>query len=45
MRTVLGVVVIGVGLINLRLHHPWHRVLGAVAILMGLALCVLVWFR
>ena len=41
----LGVVVIGVGLINLRLRHPWHRVLGAIAILIGLALCVLVWLR
>ncbi len=45
MRILLGVAVIGVGVMNLRLRHPWHRVLGGVAIAAGLALCTLEWFR
>jgi hypothetical protein len=44
MRTWLGVVVIGVGIVNVCLRHPWHRVLGAIAIAVGLALCGVVWF-
>jgi hypothetical protein len=41
----LGVAVIAVGVANLCFAHRWHRVLGAVAIAIGLILCALVWFR
>jgi heme A synthase len=44
VRALLGVVVIGVGIVNVCLHHPWHRVLGVIAIAVGLLLCALVWF-
>ncbi|HXH11608.1 MAG TPA: hypothetical protein VNP04_17805 [Alphaproteobacteria bacterium] len=44
MRTLLGVVVIGVGIVNICFRHPWHRVLGAVAVAVGLLLCALVWW-
>ena len=43
MRTFLGVAVIAVGIANLCLRHRWHRMLGVVAIAIGLALCALVW--
>ena len=45
MRILLGVVVIAVGIANLCFEHRWHRVLGVVAIVTGLILCALVWFR
>jgi hypothetical protein len=41
----LGVAVIAVGVANLYFAHRWHRVLGVVAITIGLILCALVWFR
>jgi hypothetical protein len=44
VRALLGVVVIGVGIVNVCLHHPWHRVLGVIAIAVGLLLCALIWF-
>ena len=43
MRMFLGVAVIAVGVANLCLAHRWHRVLGVVAIAIGLILCALVW--
>ena len=43
VRALFGVVVIGVGIVNVCLHHPWHRVLGIIAIAVGLLLCALVW--
>ena len=43
VRTLLGVAVIVVGLVNVCLQHRWHRILGVVAIAVGLALCALVW--
>ncbi|MGH8068130.1 MAG: hypothetical protein ACRERE_23440 [Candidatus Entotheonellia bacterium] len=45
MRLFLGVAVIAVGVANLCLQHRWHRVLGVVAIAVGLILCALVWVR
>ena len=45
MRTLLGVAVIAVGVANLCLRHRWHRVLGVVAIVVGLVLCALAWVR
>jgi len=45
VRILLGVVVIGIGLANLRLRHPWHRILGMIAIVVGLLLCALDWLR
>jgi hypothetical protein len=44
VRTLLVVAVIAVGVLNMRLHHPWHRALGAVAVAVGLVLCAFVWF-
>jgi len=44
VRTFLGVIVIGVGIVNICFRHPWHRVLGVVAIAVGLLLCALVWW-
>ena len=44
MRALLGLMVIGVGIVNVCLHHPWHRVLGVIAIAVGVLLCALVWF-
>jgi hypothetical protein len=43
VRTFLGVVVIAVGIVNVCLQHRWHRVLGVVAIVIGLILCAVVW--
>ena len=43
MRLLLGVAVIAVGVANLCLAHRWHRVLGVVAIVIGLILCAVVW--
>ena len=43
MRTLLSVAVIAVGIVNVCLQHRWHRILGAVAIVVGLLLCVLIW--
>ena len=43
LRMFLGVAVIAVGVANLCLAHRWHRVLGVVAIAIGLILCALVW--
>jgi hypothetical protein len=45
VRILLGVAVIAVGVANLCFAHRWHRVLGVVAIAIGLILCTLVWFR
>jgi protein-S-isoprenylcysteine O-methyltransferase Ste14 len=45
VRLFLGVAVIAVGVANLCLQHRWHRVLGVVAIAIGLILCALVWVR
>lgn len=45
VRILLGVAVIAVGIANLCFAHRWHRVLGVVAIVTGLILCALVWFR
>jgi hypothetical protein len=45
VRLVLGVAVIAVGVANLCFQHRWHRVLGGVAVAVGLILCALVWFR
>jgi hypothetical protein len=45
VRTFLGVLVIAVGVVNLCLQHRWHRVLGVVAIAVGLTLCALAWVR
>ena len=45
MRMFLGVAVIAVGLANLCFAHRWHRVLGVVAIAIGLILCALVWLH
>jgi hypothetical protein len=45
VRMLLGVAVIAVGVANLCFEHRWHRVLGVVAIVTGLVLCALVWFR
>jgi hypothetical protein len=45
VRILLGVAVIAVGVANLCFAHRWHRVLGVVAIAIGLILCALVWFR
>ena len=45
VRIFLGVAVIAVGVANLCFAHRWHRVLGVVAIAIGLILCALVWFR
>jgi hypothetical protein len=45
VRILLGVAVIAVGIANLCFEHRWHRVLGVVAIVIGVALCALVWFR
>jgi len=45
VRMFLGVAVIAVGVANLCFTHRWHRVLGVVAIAIGLILCALVWFR
>jgi hypothetical protein len=45
VRLFLGVAVIAVGVANLCLQHRWHRVLGVVAIAVGLVLCALVWVR
>ncbi len=44
VRALLGLMVIAVGIVNVCLHHPWHRVLGVIAIAVGLLLCALVWF-
>ena len=43
VRTLLSVAVIAVGIVNVCLQHRWHRVLGVVAIVIGLLLCVLIW--
>jgi hypothetical protein len=43
VRTFLGVAVIAVGIVNVCLQHRWHRILGVVAIAVGLVLCALVW--
>jgi hypothetical protein len=43
VRTFLGVVVIAIGIVNICLRHRWHRVLGVVAIAVGLTLCALAW--
>jgi hypothetical protein len=43
VRTLLLVAVIVTGILNIRLHHPWHRMLGAVAIAVGVVLFVLIW--
>ena len=45
VRLFLGVAVIAVGVANLCFQHRWHRVLGVVAVAVGLILCALVWFR
>jgi hypothetical protein len=45
VRTFLGVAVIAIGIINVCLQHRWHRVLGVIAIAVGLTLCALVWVR
>jgi hypothetical protein len=45
VRILLGVAVIVVGIANLCFTHRWHRVLGVVAIALGLGLCALAWFR
>ena len=45
MRLFLGVAVIAVGIANVCFQHRWHRVLGVVAIAIGLILCALVWVR
>ena len=45
VRILLGVAVIAVGVANLCFDHRWHRVLGVVAIAVGLALCALSWVR
>jgi hypothetical protein len=45
VRILLGVAVIAVGIANLCFQHRWHRVLGVVAIVTGVVLCALVWFR
>jgi hypothetical protein len=45
VRILLGVAVIAVGVANLCFAHRWHRVLGVVAMVIGLILCTLVWFR
>jgi len=45
VRLVLGVAVIAVGVANLCFQHRWHRLLGVVAIAIGLSLCALAWFR
>ena len=45
VRILLGVAVIAVGVANLCFEHRWHRVLGVVAIVTGLVLCALAWFR
>jgi hypothetical protein len=45
VRTFLGLAVIAVGIVNICLQHRWHRVLGVIAIAVGLILCVLVWIR
>ena len=45
VRLVLGVAVIAVGVANLCFQHRWHRLLGVVAIAVGLSLCALAWFR
>jgi hypothetical protein len=45
VRLFLGVTVIAVGIANVCLQHRWHRVLGVVAIAVGLILCALVWVR
>jgi hypothetical protein len=39
----LGVVVIGIGIWNVCLPNAWHRMLGVIAIVVGLALCSVVW--
>ena len=44
MRTVLGLAVIGVGIANVCFRHPWHRVLGVIAIAVGLFLCTFTWW-
>jgi hypothetical protein len=43
VRTFLGVAVIAIGIINICLQHRWHRILGVVAIAVGLTLCALAW--
>ena len=43
MRTFLGVTVIAIGIANVCLRHRWHRVLGVIAITVGLTLCALAW--
>lgn len=43
MRTFLGVAVIAIGIVNICFRHRWHRVLGVVAIAVGLTLCALAW--
>ena len=43
VRMLLGVVVIGIGIWNVCLPNAWHRVLGVIAIVVGLALCSVVW--
>jgi hypothetical protein len=45
VRIFLGVAVIAVGVANLCFNHRWHRVLGVVAIAIGLTLCALSWIR
>jgi hypothetical protein len=45
VRILLGMAVIAVGIANLCFAHRWHRVLGVVAIALGVGLCALVWFR
>ena len=45
MRLVLGMAVMAVGVANLCFQHRWHRVLGVVAVAVGLILCALAWFH
>jgi hypothetical protein len=45
VRLILGLVVIAVGVANLCMAHRWHRILGVLAIAIGLTLCALIWFR
>jgi len=45
VRLALGIVVIAVGVTNLCFQNRWHRVLGVVAITLGLILCALLWVR
>ncbi len=45
VRTLLGVAVIAVGIANVCFQHRWHRVLGVIAIAVGLTLCALAWVR